>query len=117
MNYAFAKLPIAQLFVFQLFSSENINQLVGMYRHETETSPLLILEIIHRVAQHSPGVVFGRYAQLIDDTKFPATSLKHRAPILASLALNNRMHCTLCFICFSAFLIREYQPACGYVQT
>ena len=78
-------------YVFQLFSSENISQLVGMYRHETEASQLLILEIIHRVAGHSPGVVFGCYAQLIDDTKFPAASLKHRAPILTSLALNNEV--------------------------
>ena len=62
-----------------------------MYRHETEASQLLILKIIHRVARHSPGVVFGCYAQLIDDTKFPAASLKHRAPILAILAHNSEV--------------------------
>ena len=97
MNYAFAKLLIVRFYVFQLFSSENINQLVGMHRYETEASQLLILEIIHRVAQHSPGVVFGCYAQLIDDTKFPAASLKHRAPILAILAQNSKVRRQGCY--------------------
>ena len=56
-----------------------------MYKEETTTSQQLILQIIHRVAVHSPTVVFGFYPHFTDDSKFPITSLKDRAPILTAL--------------------------------
>ena len=75
----------------QVFSSEHICQLVNMYRQETTTSQQLILQIIHRVALHSPAVVFGLYSHFTDDNKFPVTSLKDRAPILAALTQHNEV--------------------------
>ena len=71
--------------LLQVFSSVHISQLVSMYKEETTTSQQLILQIIHCVAVHSPTVVFGFYPHFTDDSKFPITSLKDRAPILTAL--------------------------------
>ena len=78
--------------IFQVFSPEHISQLVSMYKHETTRSQQMILQIIHQVALHYPAKVFGCYPHLTDDTKFPVTSLKNRAPILAALTQHSEVN-------------------------